>query len=185
MVGKVLSKGLWDKVLERHKWGEQCKKKYSKALTVPLSIIQIIMKWRAYGTTNNLPELDWLYKLDEHTMGICWDWLADACHHNLTSFTQGRHFCQGGKKEVSSLLFALCNKKKALGRLKFLDWTPSALLAKTKPPKTHHTCCEARWWKHHDGGCFSLGWFGFGEDWKEIGYCSVHQNSWWKLAAPC
>lgn len=65
MVGKVLSKDLRDKVVKRHKLGEGYKK-ISKALAIPLSTIQSIIKtWKAYGTTNTLPRSGRPSKLDD------------------------------------------------------------------------------------------------------------------------
>lgn len=65
MVGKVHSKELKDKVVKRHKLGEGYKK-ISKALPIPLSTVQsIIKKWRANGTTNTLPRSGHQSKLDD------------------------------------------------------------------------------------------------------------------------
>lgn len=52
----VLSKELWDKVVEKHKLGEGYKKDF-KGFHLLRTVQGIIKKWKAYGTTNTLPRL--------------------------------------------------------------------------------------------------------------------------------
>ena len=54
MSPKELSKNFWDKVVERHGSGNECKN-ISKALNIPWSTVKtIIKKLKTYGTTKTL-----------------------------------------------------------------------------------------------------------------------------------
>ena len=65
MGGKVLSKDLRDKVVDRHKSGDGYKKN-SKALSVPRSTVKsIIKKWKVFGTTQTLAGSGRRSKLEE------------------------------------------------------------------------------------------------------------------------
>ena len=66
MSSKELLKDFWDKVLERHTSGDGYKKNISKALNIPWSTVNtIIKKWKPYGTTKTLPILGRPSKMDD------------------------------------------------------------------------------------------------------------------------
>ena len=65
MSTKELSKDPWDKVVERHRSGDE-NKNISKALNITWSTVRTtIKKWKSYGTTKTLPRSGRPSKLDD------------------------------------------------------------------------------------------------------------------------
>ncbi|KAJ7317060.1 hypothetical protein JRQ81_003222 [Phrynocephalus forsythii] len=66
MVCRELPRHQKDPIVKRHQSGEGYRR-ISKALDIPWSTVQIVIKWRKYGTTVTLPITGHPCKIDEKT----------------------------------------------------------------------------------------------------------------------